>query len=107
MNEDFSEIISAIKNMTLTSINYHRFYIKDDEIDNLDICKILTNELGDNYKVITKEKNIIVFLINDKFILIDYTSSYRRYDNYRIFKLERFNDFSQINEYINEINSFS
>ncbi len=107
MNEDFSEIISAIKNMTLTSINYHRFYIKDEEIDNLDICKILTNELGDNYKVITKEKNIIVFLINDKFILIDYTSSYRRYDNYRIFKLERFNDFSQINEYINEINSFS
>lgn len=107
MNEDFSEIISTVKNMTLTSINYHRFYIKDDEIDNLDICKILTNELGDNYKVITKEKNIIVFLINDKFILIDYTSSYRRYDNYRIFKLERFNDFSQINEYINEINSFS
>lgn len=107
MNEDFSEIISAIKNMTLTSINYHRFYIKDEEIDNLDICKILTNELGDNYKVITKEKNIIVFLINDKFILIDYTSSYRRYDNYRIFKLEKFNDFSQINEYINEINSFS
>lgn len=107
MNEDFSKIISAIKNMTLTSIDNHRFYIKDDEIDNLDICKILTNELGDNYKVITKEKNIIVFLINDKFILIDYTSSYRRYDNYRIFKLERFNDFSQINEYINEINSFS
>ena len=107
MNEDFSKIISAIKNMTLTSINYHRFYIKDEEIDNLDICKILTNELGDNYKVITKEKNIIVFLINDKFILIDYTSSYRRYNNYRIFKLERFNDFSQINEYINEINSFS
>lgn len=107
MNEDFSEIISAIKNMTLTSIDNHRFYIKDEEIDNLDICKILTNELGDNYKVITKEKNIIVFLINDKFILIDYTSSYRRYDNYRIFKLERFNDFSQINEYINEINSFS
>ena len=107
MNEDFSKIISAIKNMTLTSIDNHRFYIKDDEIDNLDICKILTNELGDNYKVITKEKNIIVFLINDKFILIDYTSSYRRYNNYRIFKLERFNDFSQINEYINEINSFS
>ena len=107
MNEDFSEIISAIKNMTLTSIDYHKFYIKNEEIDNLDICKILTNELGDNYKVITKEKNIIVFLINDKFILIDYTSSYRRYDNYRIFKLERFNDFSQINEYINEINSFS
>lgn len=107
MNEDFSEIISTVKNMTLTSIDYHRFYIKDDEIDNLDICKILTNELGDNYKVITKEKNIIVFLINDKFILIDYTSSYRRYDNYRIFKLEKFNDFSQINEYINEINSFS
>jgi len=107
MNEDFSEIISTVKNMTLTSINYHRFYIKDEKIDNLDICKILTNELGDNYKVITKEKNIIVFLINDKFILIDYTSSYRRYDNYRIFKLERFNDFSQINEYINEINSFS
>ena len=107
MNEDFSEIISTVKNMTLTSIDNHRFYIKDDEIANLDICKILTNELGDNYKVITKEKNIIVFLINDKFILIDYTSSYRRYDNYRIFKLERFNDFSQINEYINEINSFS
>lgn len=107
MNEDFSKIISAIKNMTLTSIDNHRFYIKDEEIDNLDICKILTNELGDNYKVITKEKNIIVFLINDKFILIDYTSSYRRYNNYRIFKLERFNDFSQINEYINEINSFS
>ena len=107
MNEDFSKIISAIKNMTLTSIDNHRFYIKDEKIDNLDICKILTNELGDNYKVITKEKNIIVFLINDKFILIDYTSSYRRYDNYRIFKLERFNDFSQINEYINEINSFS
>ena len=107
MNEDFSEIISTVKNMTLTSIDNHRFYIKDDEIDNLDICKILTNELGDNYKVITKEKNIIVFLINDKFILIDYTSSYRRYDNYRIFKLEKFNDFSQINEYINEINSFS
>lgn len=107
MNEDFSEIISTVKNMTLTSIDNHRFYIKDEEIDNLDICKILTNELGDNYKVITKEKNIIVFLINDKFILIDYTSSYRRYDNYRIFKLERFNDFSQINEYINEINSFS
>lgn len=107
MNEDFSKIISAIKNMTLTSIDNHRFYIKDKEIDNLDICKILTNELGDNYKVITKEKNIIVFLINDKFILIDYTSSYRRYNNYRIFKLERFNDFSQINEYINEINSFS
>jgi hypothetical protein len=107
MNEDFSEIISTIKNMTLTSIDNHRFYIKNEEIDNLDICKILTNELGDNYKVITKEKNIIVFLINDKFILIDYTSSYRRYDNYRIFKLEKFNDFSQINEYINEINSFS
>lgn len=107
MNEDFSKIISTVKNMTLTSIDNHRFYIKDEEIDNLDICKILTNELGDNYKVITKEKNIIVFLINDKFILIDYTSSYRRYDNYRIFKLERFNDFSQINEYINEINSFS
>ena len=82
MNEDFSEIISTIKNMTLTSIDNHRFYIKNEEIDNLDICKILTNELGDNYKVITKEKNIIVFLINDKFILIDYTSSYRRYDNY-------------------------
>jgi hypothetical protein len=107
MNEDFSEIISTVKNMTLTSIDNHRFYIKNEEIDNLDICKILTNELGDNYKVITKEKNIIVFLINDKFILIDYTSSYRRYNNYRIFKLERFNDFSQINEYINEINSFS
>lgn len=107
MNEDFSEIISTIKNMTLTSIDNHRFYIKNEEIDNLDICKILTNELGDNYKVITKEKNIIVFLINDKFILVDYTSSYRRYDNYRIFKLEKFNDFSQINEYINEINSFS
>ncbi len=107
MNEDFSEIISTVKNMTLTSIDNHRFYIKNEEIDNLDICKILTNELGDNYKVITKEKNIIVFLINDKFILIDYTSSYRRYDNYRIFKLEKFNDFSQINEYINEINSFS
>lgn len=103
MNEDYGEIISAIKNITLTSTDYHRFYIQNFN-SNLDICNILTNELGDNYKVITKEKNIIVFLINDKFILVDYTSSY---DNYQLFKLERFNDFGQINEYINEINSFS
>lgn len=104
MNIDFSEIISSIKNMTLFSNDNYRFYIKNFD-DNLNICDIFINELGDNYKIITKEKKIIVFLINDKFILIDYTSSRRQTDNYQLFKLERFNNFGQINEYINEINS--
>lgn len=103
MNENFSEIILAIKKMTLTTIDNYRLYINDFEND-LNICDILINELDDNYKVITKENNIIVFLINDKFILIDYTSKKGSCDNYRLFKLEKFNDFSQINEYINEIN---
>jgi len=105
-NLDLSEIVFIINELANSMVVNNKirelFYLFDD-FDNNDICNILISQLDSNFHIITKENKIIVFLVNDKFIIVDYTQTTDVF--FRIFKLLKFEDFSEVNEYINFINN--
>lgn len=103
---DFSEVISTIKDLSMTSNqdDNRRFSYVDDpdnQIIKLNLRDVLEAFLGAGYTVIYQSDFIILYEFNDQFLLIHYEDTCGRYDEFREFVCLRFSDIDMAVKYLN------